>query len=160
LDLRFHPPPHDEQHAAVVSGPAPTRSDHDRFCRTEGWVTVRDARGRAVGHHITYELALSDGQVLRTRVSRPPNRKTYGASLWSAILRDQLLVDDATFWACVNEGVLPNRGERRSQPQDPALPVEVVSLLVTKVRLSESEVAAMSKEEAIARLIRFWAEDD
>jgi hypothetical protein len=143
-----------------VNWPAPTRSDHDRFCRAEGWDTVRDARGRAVGHHITYELALSDGQVLRTRISRPPNRETYGASLWSSILRDQLHVDDAAFWACVNEGVLPNRGELRPQPQDPALPVEVASLLVTKVRVSESEVAAMSKDEAIARLNRFWAEGD
>ncbi len=51
---------------------------------------------------------------------------------------------------------LPNRGQ--PQPQDPALPVEIAGLLVTKVRLTQSEVAAMTKHEAIARLNQFWAE--
>jgi hypothetical protein len=139
-----------------MTWPAPTRSDHDRFCRKEGWIAVRDARGRTVSHHITYELTLPDGQILRTRISRPPNRETYGPNLWSSILRDQLHVDDATFSACVNDNVLPNRGQ--PQPQDPALPVEIASLLVTKVRLTQSEVAAMTKDEAIARLNQFWAE--
>jgi hypothetical protein len=32
-------------------------------------------------------------------------------------------------------------------------------LLLTRVRLSEAEVAAMSKEEAIARMQRYWATD-
>lgn len=73
-----------------VTWPAPTRADHDAFCRLEGWTPVRDALGRTGTHHITYELRLPDGQVLRTRVSHPPNRQTYGARLWAHILRDQL----------------------------------------------------------------------
>lgn len=136
--------------------PAPARQDHERFCRVEGWQPVRDARGRAGTHHVTYELALPDGRVLRTRVSHPPDRQTYGKALWSHILRDQLDVDEATFWSCVQSGEPPDRGVR-SAP-DSALPAEVVALLISRVGLDESEVKAMSKDEAFARLHQFWTE--
>lgn len=61
------------------------------------------------------------------------------------------------FWACAKNGVKPDRGI--PQPLPEALPVEVVQLLITRVRLSEDEVRAMSKDGAIARLQRFWAEE-
>jgi hypothetical protein len=83
------------------------------------------------------------------------NRETYGERLWSHILRDQLEVDQATFWACVEGGKKPDRG--KPEPPAEALPADLVHLLLTRVRLSETEVSAMSKEEAIARMQRYWA---
>lgn len=139
-----------------MSFPAPTRQDHDRFCRTEGWQPVRDAQGRTGVHQVTYELVLADGRVLRTRISRPPDRQTYGKSLWAHILRDQLDVDEPTFWACVRAGSVPRRGA--VEPPTSALPAEVVALLLSKVGLDETEVAKLNREEAIARLQRFWTE--
>ncbi len=75
--------------------------------------------------------------------------------IWSHTLRDQLAVDQAAFWACVQEGIKPDRGA----PEAPAgaLPADLVHLLLTRVRLSETVVAAMSKGEAIARMQEFWA---
>lgn len=139
-----------------MSWPAPTRADHDKFCRIEGWTRVRDATGRSGTHHVTYEVALPDGRILRTRISHPPNRTGYGARLWAHILRDQLCVDEATFWAAVRDSVVPER----ARPAAPAesLPVEIAALLVNRVGLSREQVAAMSREEAIERLNRFWAE--
>lgn len=64
-----------------MSGPAPRRQ-HKQFCDIDGCDTVLNARGKTVRHHITYELALSDGRVLRTRISRPASNATYGPSLW------------------------------------------------------------------------------
>jgi hypothetical protein len=140
-----------------VTWPAPTRDAHDAFCRTEDWQPVRNARGQTGTHHVIYELQLTDGRILRTRISHPVNRETYGESLWTHILRDQLDVDQATFWACVQDGKKPDRGAPEL-PQK-ALPADLVHLLLTKVRLSEAEVAAMGKEEAIARMQRYWATD-
>lgn len=139
-----------------MSWPAPTRADHDKFCRAEGWTAVRDATGRTGTHHVTYELALSDGRILRTRISHPPNRTSYGARLWAHILRDQLDVDEATFWAAVREGVEPSRGA----PATPAetLPAELAFLLANRVGLTHDQLAAMTKTEAIERLNRFWTE--
>jgi hypothetical protein len=138
-----------------VTWPAPTREDHEAFCKTEGWQPVRDARGKTGTHHVTYELHIHDGRILRTRISHPVNRDTYGPRIWAHILRDQLDVDQAAFWGCVRDGLKPDRGE----PEAPtgALPADLVHLLLTRVRLSEAEVAAMSKDQAIARMQQYWA---
>jgi hypothetical protein len=137
-----------------VTWPPATREDHERFCKNEGWRRVRDARGRAGTHHVTYEFDLPDGGMLRTRISHPPDRSTYGPGLWAHVLRDQLGVSEDEFWACVRDGVRPNRGA----PVAPAetLPADLVYLLIRRVGLSEAAVAEMSKEEAVARLQRFW----
>jgi len=134
----------------------PTRQDHAKFCVVEGWTPVRDARGRTGTHHVTYELHLPDGRVLRTRISQPPDRTTYGPSIWSHILRDQLGVSEEEFWACARDGIKPDRGVPPARPD--ALPAELVHLLITRVGLAEVEVAAMSKAEAIERLNRYWTQ--
>jgi hypothetical protein len=138
-----------------VTWPAPTRQDHEKFCATEGWTPVRDARGRRGTHHVTYELGLPDGRVLRTRVSHPPDRSTCGPSLWGHVLRDQLDVSEQEFWACVRDGATPARGVPEVPPE--ALPAELVQLLTIRVGLTDSEVRAMTKAEAIERLNRYWA---
>lgn len=94
--------------------------------------------------------------MLRTRISHPVDRSSYGKSIWKHILRDQLDVDESRFWACVQDGVKPDRGT--PEPPAEALPADLVHLLISRVGLGESEVAGMSKEEAIASLQRFWTE--
>jgi hypothetical protein len=139
-----------------VTWPQPTRKDHEAFCQVEEWRQVRDARGRAGTHHVTYELDLVDGRILRTRISHPVDRGDYGPSLWKHILRDQLDDDEPQFWACVRDGVKPDRGT--PAPPANALPADLVYLLISRVGLDESEVAAMGKDDAVARLQRFWTE--
>lgn len=136
--------------------PQPTRQDHEKFCGIEGWTPVRDARGRSGTHHITYELHLPDGRVLCTRISHPPDRTGYGARIWGHIIRDQLAVSEEEFWACVHGGAKPDRGV----PEVPqgALPTALVHLLLTHVGLDESQVASMSRAEAVERLNRYWTE--
>jgi hypothetical protein len=139
----------------VSDRPAPTRRDHQTFCEVEGWQRVRNAR-RKSGHHVTYELTLPDGRVLRTRVSHPPDRQTYGPSMWSHILRDQLAVSEDEFWACVRDGSPPDRGGSGGRAE--GLPLDLVHLLVTRVGVPESEVLEMTKDEAVQRLNDFWAQ--
>ena len=134
---------------------APTRSDHEAFCTTEEWELMRDARGRTGTHHVTYELRLHDGRILRTRISHPPDRTTYGKSIWSHILRDQLGVSEAELWACIQDKVRPDRGEPKVREQ--ALPADLVHLLITRVGLSEAEITEMSKVDAIARMQAYWS---
>jgi hypothetical protein len=142
-----------------MTWPAPTRRDHAAFRQNEGWELARDARGRTSGHHaLTYEFQLHDGRILRTRISHPPDASTYGASIWSHVLRDQLDVGEETFWACVRDGIKPDRG----QPEAPseALPADLAHLLVTRLHLSSAEISLMSKEEAIARMNEYWTQPD
>ncbi len=138
----------------AVSYPAPTRLDHLRFCEIEGWAVVRSSTGRRSVHHETYELELPDGRILRTRISRPPDRTGYGTALWSHILRDQLQTTAEEFWRCVRTGAPPSRGARPS-PQD-AIPSELAHLLRNRVGLSDAEIAAMSRPAAIERAQQYW----
>lgn len=134
--------------------PVATRKDHRTFCVTERWVEVRNTRGKT-SHHVTYELTVPDGRILRTRISHPPGKKTYGASLWRHILRDQLEVAEDVFWRCVEDGILPDRGT----PELPAerIPAGVVAQLLAH-GIPEAEIRDMSRADAIERLNRIWSE--
>lgn len=132
--------------------PTPARKDHQVFCRTEGWTQVRNSTGRT-GHQFVYELALPDGRMLRTRISHPVGRDTYGASIWSHILRDQLDVTEDEFWDCVRGRAIPERGA--PAPSAAAIPAGVVSQLLAH-GVGEAEIRDMTKGEAIGRLNDLW----
>jgi hypothetical protein len=138
-----------------VTGRQPTRDDHDRFCVVEGWSEVRNARGKPVRHHKRYELTLPDGAVLRTRISRPVNRTTYGPAMWRHILTEQLQVSQDEFWACVDDGQLPRRGA--PDLTDASLPASLVYQLLHDVGLSEEEITRLTRAEAIARMQAHWS---
>lgn len=138
-----------------MSWPTATRQDHQRFCEIESWTRVRSSKAKTGTHHDTYEYVLESGDILRTRISRPPDRTDYGQSLWKHILRDQLQVSEADFWECLETGEPPKRGEAAEPDKEP-IPTGVVWNLVNRVGLSEDAVAAMTKEEAVERLTLFW----
>lgn len=132
--------------------PTPTRADHERFVRTEGWTPVPSS------YHATFELGLPDGTVLRTRFSRPPDRTTYGPRMWAHILRDQLAVSEEGFWACVRDSVTPDRGdEHTGEDVGGSIPVDVVTLLLDRVGLTREQIRGMTRDEAIARLTTYWS---
>ena len=137
---------------------AGTRVDHNQFCVNEGWEKVRGARGGEVRHHVTYELPLPDGRILRTRISRPVKKETYGPDLWKRILSsDQLDVSEGEFWSCVRDKVLPDRGGAASETPQGALPAQLVYQLIHQAGVPEGEVAEMSVEDATARMVAYWS---
>jgi hypothetical protein len=138
--------------------PPATRADHEAFCTTEGWTERKRASGKRGTHHVNYELPLPDGRILYTRISHPVDRTDYGPSIWSHILRDQLEVSADEFWDCVKKGVRPQRGQ--TQPDAEPIPLGVVRVLIHEVHLSETEVRAMTREQAIARITRFYTTGD
>jgi hypothetical protein len=141
--------------AAKQQNPRVTRKDHERFCLIEGWILRHRADGSKRGsHHVNYELSLPDGRILFTRISHPPDRTTYGAALWAHILRDQLEVTNTEFWECVSDGITPNRGI--VAPIAEPIPLAVIHTLINDAHIPESEVKAMSKDAAIARLAEFY----
>lgn len=107
---------YDESLAEMVSRhPQPTRADREAFCESEGWTQVRNPTGPR-GHQVTYELPHPDGRILRARISHPPDRSTYGGSLWLHLLRDQLDVCADELWTCVQDRVVPERSAASPTP--------------------------------------------
>jgi hypothetical protein len=130
------------------------RDDHEKFCLTERWELVTNARGKPVRHHATYRLILQDGRILRTRISRPVDRTMYSSSIWNHILQDQLEVSDDEFWACVDDGALPARGT--AAPRASAIPLALVWQLTHTVGMDERDVARMTKEQAVLAINDYW----
>ncbi|RFA06973.1 cytotoxic translational repressor of toxin-antitoxin stability system [Subtercola boreus] len=137
--------------------PAPTREHHDDFCVAEKWMLVRGSAGKPVRHHRTYELTLGSGSVLRTRISKPIDRSTYGPSMWSHILRDQLSVSADEFWACVDRGVLPARGVVEASAE--MLPLHLMNELVTRAGLQPDAAILLTRAEALERLRQYWMDE-
>lgn len=136
-----------------MTQPRHSRDEHEQFCRAEGWKKVRESGGDR-DRQVVYELALADGQILRTRIRFSDGRSEYGPALWEHILRQQLHVSEETFRACVRHDIAPDRGVPR--PDAEAIPTGLVHLLITRVGLTETEVKEMGKEQAISRLNDYW----
>jgi hypothetical protein len=95
--------------------------------------------------------------VLRTRISRPVNRTTYGPAMWRHILTEQLQVSEEEFWACVDDGQSPRRGAPDMPAQDASIPASLVYQLIDDVGLSEEEISRLTRAEAIARMQAHWS---
>jgi hypothetical protein len=104
-------------------------------------------------------LPLSDGRTLYTRISRPVDRQHgYGHDIWRQILRTQLEVTGEEFWACVQDGIKPDRGEPKAPAE--ALPASLVWQLRNELGLSDSAIQKLSKAEAVARMQQHWMGGD
>ncbi|MBI9115687.1 hypothetical protein JAV76_11745 [Sanguibacter sp. YZGR15] len=78
--------------------------------------------------------------------------------MWSAILRDQLCVTSDEFWRCVQDGEVPARDVRVTEPPVAAIPLGVVVQLKRLVGLDDAEIAEMTKDEAVDRLNAHWGD--
>lgn len=125
-----------------------TFGDLKRYVENDGWAEERGrARGRArAGDHWRYSKELADGPVLRTKVSHSV-RDEIGPSLFAHILRDQLKVDEATFWAIVHGRAAPRVPD---VPTAPTVPGWLVQRLILTVGLPEEAVRQLSAEDAAA----------
>jgi ribosomal protein S30 len=70
----------------------PTWGEIERYCRLDGW------HERRRSGHVFFEKVLEDGTVLQTHRSLAKG-KTMSPGRFKAILRYQLRVDEARFWA-------------------------------------------------------------
>ena len=70
---------------------APKFGDLKRYCDKNAWVIIRNT------DHWYYENVLSDGTVLRTKISHSVS-KEIPKNLWDRILRKQLQINESDFW--------------------------------------------------------------
>lgn len=96
-------------------------------------------------------MTLWDSRVLRTRISRPVNSREYSRSVWSHILRNQLEVAAEEFWACVQDGILPDRGEPKPAPARDMLPLFLYRQL-RDLGVPDDEIAELKPAEAAQRI--------
>ncbi|MBI2762938.1 MAG: cytotoxic translational repressor of toxin-antitoxin stability system [Chloroflexi bacterium] len=126
-----------------------TFGDLKTFVERDGWTPEPNlARLRArTGDHWRYRKHLPDGTILRTKVSHGL-RDEIGADLFKHILRDQLRVTEGRFWDVVRGGATD--AAEGAPPQATTIPWWLVQRLILTVGLRQSEVRAMTVDEAHA----------
>ena len=127
----------------------PTWGEIERFCRIDGW---RESRRT---DHVFFEKTLSDGTVLRTHRSFATG-KTMSPGRFKDILRSQLQVREADFWAAL-ENKEPVARPSEPPEEEAALPAYLVRVLKDELHLSEPEIAELSLEEAQRLVQEHWS---
>jgi hypothetical protein len=125
-----------------------TFRDLRTYLERDGWVEEPSlARGRRrTGDHRRYRKELADGSVLRTKVSHALGDEI-GVDLFKHILRDQLHVDEARFWAAVRGEVQP--ATDAPPPALETIPAWLVQRLLFTVGVPEAEVRNLTAEQAL-----------
>ncbi|HHW02498.1 MAG TPA: hypothetical protein GXX35_06775 [Thermoanaerobacterales bacterium] len=72
----------------------PRFRDLKRYCDNNGWVMVKNT------DHFYYEKVLSDGSLLRTKISHALQKEIPG-NLWKKILKLQLKMQEDEFWSSI-----------------------------------------------------------
>jgi predicted RNA binding protein YcfA (HicA-like mRNA interferase family) len=134
-----------------------TFADLKKYVIADGWTPVPNrSRGRnRQGDHDRYEKPQSSGPPLRTKVSKHPNEEI-GEDLFRRIIRDQLKVDEVTFWEVVKgRPETPPGIDPSSPPSRPGKPGWLVASLIGKAGYTESEIEGMSLDEAREVWVQF-----
>lgn len=116
----------------------------------DGWVEEPSlARGkRRTGDHRRYSKELPDGTILRTKVSHAIGDEI-GIDLFKHILRDQLKVDEARFWAVVRRQI--EQARDASPPETSTVPGWLVQRLMFTAGIPEAEVRRLTPDQAVER---------
>jgi hypothetical protein len=125
-----------------------TFGDLKTYVEQGGWTEERNRSRRRTrtGDHWRYSKEQPGGPTLRTKVSHGV-RDEIGPSLFGHILRDQLRVDEATFWAVVHGQTAP---QAPVEPAPMPVPGWLIQRLIVTVGMSEDELRALSHEDAAA----------
>lgn len=129
--------------------PAPTWGAIDAFCKADGWTEV------GTTDHVHWEKTLPSGMVLSTHRSLAAN-KAIRPNIFATILRDQLMVNKAEFWAAIDTGEPVNRPVDPLEEAPSEYPLWVLMGLA-KFGIHEEEVRQMTPDEAAALLQGKWA---
>ena len=133
-------------------------ADHRKFVEIEGWTKTGTASSsKKTGDHFRYTLALSTGEILYTRISHGSGQLD-DAKLIGAIFRTQLEVTEADFYRCVEIGILPPRPQTVPERAAEGLDATLARNLIRKVGLSQTQVAKMSKAQAVAAWNKYLSE--
>lgn len=134
---------------------SPTFGDIRRFLKIDGWREVPpQERGGSRQRHIFFEKVLSEGRVLRTKVSHA-DQKSPTPGTWRQIARHELEVAPDAFWECLRTGE-PVARPAPTEEIEYQHPAWVIRILAGSLHMKDAEIAALDPDEAEARARAYW----
>jgi hypothetical protein len=134
-----------------------TYAEHQRFCVIDKWTSVKSARNKTPDHFY-FNKTLGNGEVLRTKVSHGTGQ--YGPALWHKIWKRQLrLIEEQQFFDALRTKTPVKRpeDEEPTAPRQSRLPYDLFKNLVEKLGLDEAVAAALTVDQAVAKMAEYWS---
>jgi hypothetical protein len=126
--------------------PVPDKSDLQAFLRIDDWTETRRS------DHYRYRKQLSNGDILRTKVSFGRGPAFNDPGLWHHVWKDQLKCSsEDDFWNTLKARVPLQRGQAipPTAPTGPAKPTWLYEFLVNVVQMESQDVLALSQQDAM-----------
>jgi hypothetical protein len=120
-----------------------------RFCRIDGWTKEGST------DHDIWVKALPGGELLRTSTSHSSS-KTPSRGRFKAILREQLKISEAEFWAALDSGKPVDRPGAPEPAEAPSIPAHLIAVLAGEMDLKPEDIAALDPEAAERMVHEHW----
>ncbi len=119
------------------------------FCRIDGW-----QKERSTAHDI-WTKTLPTGELLWTMTSHSAS-KAMSPGRFKRILRDQLKVTEAAFWATHASGEPVDRPALVEPASPTELPLYLIAVLAGELHMSPGEIARLELDEAERLVHAHW----
>ena len=126
--------------------PVPDKSDLKAFLRIDDWTETQRT------DHYRYRKQLSNGDILRTKVSFGRGPAFNSPGLWHHVWKDQLKCpSEDDFWNTVKTRIPLKRTQANptTPPTGPTKPTWLYEFLVNVVQMESQEVLALSQQDAM-----------
>lgn len=136
---------------------SPTWGDVEEFLVADQWRRISaNERGGRRQPHIFFEKLLPDGRLLQTHISHDRTSRI-SAGRFSGILKDQLEISRDEFWTAIRAGEPVDRPVPLDEDEAVEHEAWVIQILAGELHMSPDEIAALSEEEAQARVHAYWS---
>ena len=136
---------------------APTWGEMEKFLQADGWTRLpASSRGGSGQRHIFFEKLLDSGELLQTHISHS-RRGGPSPGRFGVILREQIKVSRAEFWAALSSG----KPVARPAPVETEQQVEheawVISVLAGELHMTAEQIEQLDVEEARQLVLEHWS---
>ena len=136
---------------------APTWGEMEKFLQADGWTRLPpSSRGGSGQRHIFFEKLLDSGELLQTHISHS-RRGGPSPGRFGVILREQLKVSRAAFWAALSSGEPVPRPASVETEQQVEHEAWVLAVLAGELHMTAEQIEALDAEQARQLVLDHWS---
>jgi len=136
---------------------APAWGEIEKFLQADGWTRLpASSRGGSGRRHIFFEKLLDSGELLQTHISHS-RRGGPSPGRFGLILREQIKVSRAEFWAALSSGEPVPRPAPIKTEQQVEHEAWVLAVLTGELHMAVEQIEQLNVEQARQLVLDHWA---
>lgn len=136
---------------------APTWGEIEEFLQADGWTRLHaSSRGGSGQRHIFFEKLLDSDELLQTHISHS-RRGGPSPGRFGVILREQIKISRAEFWAALSSGEPVPRPAAVEPEQQVEHEAWMISVLAGELHMTAEQIAQLDAEQARQLILEHWS---